>query len=153
AWAARSVPLPRDPRSPALPHQGALAPWAHWDGTHYVALALHGYDATTIQNTAFFPLYPLGIRLLSLALGDPVLAGLVISLASLLAAFVFVFQIAADGWGTPLARRTLLCLAFFPTAFFFNAVYTESLFLALSAGAIWAVRVRRDLLLACALAA
>ena len=44
-----------------------------------------------------------------------------------------------------------LTLAVFPTSFFFNAVYTESLFLALSAGSIWALRVRRDLLLACLL--
>jgi hypothetical protein len=41
----------------------------------------------------------------------------------------------------------------FPTSFFFNAVYTESLFLALSAASLWAARVRKDLLLACALAA
>ena len=51
-----------------------------------------------------------------------------------------------------MAQRSVLALAFFPTSFFFNAVYTESLFLALSAGAVWAVRVRKDLLLACLLA-
>ncbi|QIN77815.1 hypothetical protein GBA65_03990 [Rubrobacter marinus] len=44
-------------------------------------------------------------------------------------------------------------MAFFPTAFFFNALYTEALFLALSAGAVWAALVRRDLLLAGALGA
>jgi hypothetical protein len=42
-------------------------------------------------------------------------------------------------------------LAFFPTSFFFNAVYSESLFLALSSGVVWAARVRKDLLLACLL--
>jgi hypothetical protein len=46
----------------------------------------------------------------------------------------------------------ILTLALFPTSFFFNAAYTESLFLALSAGSLWALRVRRDLLLACLLA-
>src|SRR5262249_31684042 len=50
------------------------------------------------------------------------------------------------------ARRALLCLAFFPTAFYFNAVYSEGPFLALSAGSLWAARVRRQLLLACLLA-
>src|SRR5919106_869799 len=41
-----------------------------------------------------------------------------------------------------------VALAFFPTAFFLNAVYSDPLFLALSAGSLWAVYVRRDLLLA-----
>lgn len=40
-------------------------------------------------------------------------------------------------------------MAFFSTAFCFNAVYTESPFLALSAGSVRAVRVRKDLLVAC----
>lgn len=48
----------------------------------------------------------------------------------------------------PTAQGTILALAFFPTSFFFNAVYTESLFLALSTTAVWATRVRKDLLLA-----
>jgi hypothetical protein len=43
-------------------------------------------------------------------------------------------------------------LAFFPTTFFLNAAYTESLFLALSAGSLWAIRAKRNLLLACILA-
>jgi hypothetical protein len=51
------------------------------------------------------------------------------------------------------ARATTLALAFFPTTFFLNCAYTESLFLALSAGSLWACRVRKDLLLACVLAA
>ena len=54
--------------------------------------------------------------------------------------------------GRATARLTVLVLAFFPTSFFLNAVYTESLFLALSAGSLWALRVRQDLLLACLLA-
>jgi hypothetical protein len=51
------------------------------------------------------------------------------------------------------AHRTVLILAFFPTSFFFNSAYTESLFLALSAGSLWALMVRRDLFLACFFAA
>ena len=46
------------------------------------------------------------------------------------------------------ARASTLALAFFPTAFFLNAVYTEALFLALSSGAVWAARVRGNLVLA-----
>jgi hypothetical protein len=87
-----------------------------------------------------------------LSLGAMSLWGMLLSLAFLPLAFFFVYRIAQDGWGEQVARRTLLALAFFPTAFFLNSAYTESLFLALSAGSLWALRVRKDLLLACVLA-
>ena len=78
--------------------------------------------------------------------------GPLLSLSFLPFALYFVYQIALDGWGERVARGTVLALAFFPTAFFLNSAYTESLFLALSAGSLWAIRVRKDLLLACVLA-
>ena len=78
--------------------------------------------------------------------------GMLVSLLFLPLALFFVYRIAEVGWGEQVARTTTLALAFFPTAFFLNSVYTESLFLALSAGALWACRVKKDLLLACVLA-
>src|SRR4029453_15684684 len=41
------------------------------------------------------------------------------------------------------ARLTVALVALFPTAYAFSAVYTESLFLALSAGALYAGRLGR----------
>jgi Gpi18-like mannosyltransferase len=63
-----------------------------------------------------------------------------VSLAFLPLALFFVYRIAEEGWGEGVARGAVLALAFFPTAFFLNSVYTESLFLALSAGSLWAMR-------------
>jgi hypothetical protein len=45
--------------------------------------------------------------------------------------------------GEAAARRTVLLVAFFPTAFFLSAVYTESLYLTLSVAAIYAARTER----------
>jgi Gpi18-like mannosyltransferase len=78
--------------------------------------------------------------------------GPLLSLLFLPFAFYFIYEIARQGWGERAAKGTMLTLAFFPTAFFLNAAYTESLFLALSAGSLWAIRVKRSLLLACILA-
>ena len=63
-------------------------------------------------------------------------------------ALFFVYRIAENLYGVRAARASTLALAFFPTAFFLNAVYTEALFLALSSGAVWAARVRGNLVLA-----
>jgi hypothetical protein len=125
---------------------GPLSYWAHWDGAWYSEIAMEGYGKMAPASTAFFPLYPMLMRS---GIGDePVLWGLLISLLGTLLALYFLYSIGADLYGPRVGRTATLALAFFPTAFFLNAVYTEALFLALSAGAFWATRVRRNLLLA-----
>ncbi len=138
---------------------GALSRWAHYDGERYVSIALYGYDESSGEaSPAFFPLYPLIVRSVAELFGGPLSPGAVsvwgvlISLTALPFALWFLYRITEQGWGEQAARGTVLILAFFPTTFFLNSAYTESLFLALSAGSLWAARVRRDLLLACALA-
>ena len=157
---ARVVPVGLFQRVTSDVPFGTMNIWSHWDGEHYVALAAGGYlQPPDNVSPAFFPLYPLLIRLLTELFGGPVsqaalsVWGVLISLLALPFALYFVYRIAEDGWGIRVAQGTVLTLAFFPTSFFLNAVYTESLFLALSAGSLWALRVRKDLLLACALAA
>jgi Mannosyltransferase (PIG-V) len=136
------------PAGDPLEPPGFLNYWAHWDGAWYSEIATGGYGERAPTSTAFFPLYPMLMRL-GIALGvGPVLWGVLISLSATLLALFFLYRIAEDIYGTRAARAATLALAFFPTAFFLNAVYTEALFLALSAGAFWAARVRRNLLLA-----
>jgi hypothetical protein len=139
---------------------GRMNIWSHWDGEHYVALAMGGYlHPPDNVSPAFFPLYPLLMRSFAGLFGGPISGatlsvwGTPLSLLFLPFAFYFIYQIALDSFDEQVARGTVFTLAFFPTTFFLNAAYTESLFLALSAGAIWAVRVRKEMLLACVLAA
>jgi hypothetical protein len=156
---ASVMPVGRFQRITAdVPH-GTMNLWSHWDGEHYVALAASGYLQPP-ENTspAFFPLYPLLMRGLATLFGGPLsqpalsVWGVLVSLIALPFALYFVYRIAEDGWGVRAARVAVLTLALFPTSFFLNAAYTESLFLALSAGSLWALRVRKDLLIACLLA-
>jgi hypothetical protein len=139
---------------------GSLSIWSYWDGEHYVALALDGYfHAPRYVSPAFFPMYPLLVRSFSEVFGGSPSKealsywGPLLSLLFLPFAFYFIYEIAREGWGEVAAKGTVLTLAFFPTTFFLNAAYTESLFLALSAGSLWAIKVKRNLLLACILAA
>jgi hypothetical protein len=138
---------------------GSMNLWSHWDGEHYVTLALGGYlNPPDNVSPAFFPLYPLLVRSFAELFGGPIskealsVWGPLLSILFLPFALFFVYQIALDGWGERVARGAVLALAFFPTTFFLNAAYTESLFLALSAGSVWAIRVRKNFLLACVLA-
>ncbi len=114
---------------PALTHDlGAVTDvWARWDSVHFLRIAEHGYSAA---EAAFYPLYPALIAGAGWALGGHyILAGVLVSLLSALGAFVLLERIAEERLGGAGARRAVLYLAFFPTALFLQAVYSESLFL------------------------
>jgi hypothetical protein len=159
SWLAGVVPTSSFQRITLDAPFGSMNIWSHWDGEHYVRLALDGYlHPPDNVSPAFFPLYPLLMRSLAGLFGGPIslqslsVWGPLLSLLFLPFALYFIYQIALDLCDERVAKGAVLALAFFPTTFFLNAAYTESLFLALSAGALWAMRVRRDLLLACVLA-
>ncbi|MEW6635177.1 MAG: glycosyltransferase family 39 protein [Actinomycetota bacterium] len=147
ALAAAFLPFAEPAGSPLEP-PGPLSYWAHWDGAWYSEIATEGYGERAPASTAFFPLYPTFLNLGSALPGGIALWGVLISLAATLLALFFVYRTAERVHDRRAARTATLALAFFPTAFFLNAVYTEALFLALTAGCVWAACVRRDLLLA-----
>ena len=84
--------------------------------------------------------------------GHYVAAGVVISLAAAAAAFVLLRRLTALELGEDAARRATLLLAIFPLSFFLQAVYSESLFLALALAAFYAARRERWSLAAAAIA-
>jgi Mannosyltransferase (PIG-V) len=124
-------------------HRLLTDPWTRKDAGWFVHIARDGYGGSA-GRPAFFPLYPLLVRLASfVTLGDYWLAGLLVSLASYAAAMVLLFRLAAAEAGRRAAARTVVLISVFPTAFVFSAVYSESLFLLLTVAAFWFARRRR----------
>jgi hypothetical protein len=115
------------------------APFARWDSTWYLTIAQSGYDHDPAR-TAFFPLYPLLLRGLGIVIGSDLIAGILISLAAFGVALVLLYRLATLELGEELAPLTVMLIAFCPVAYIFSAVYSESLFLALSVGCIWQAR-------------
>jgi hypothetical protein len=134
-----------DPGAVTAPFGGAadwlVAPAARWDAVWYLAIAHDGYRES--GRAAFFPLYPLLVAVLGPLTGSPVLAGIAVSLAALLIALTILHRLAVLEIGAEAAGTAVVLLAIFPAAYCFSAVYSESLFLALSVGAIYAARVDR----------
>jgi hypothetical protein len=147
AVAAATLPW-AEPIASVLGQPGFLSYWAHWDGAWYSEIAIYGYDYRAPMSTSFFPLFPMLLRVGTALGGGPALWGVLISLVATSFAMYFLYRIAEKLQGMKAARITVLAFAFFPTAFFLNAVYTEALFVAFTAGSFWAAYVRRDLLLA-----
>jgi hypothetical protein len=133
---------------------------ARFDAGWYGGIALEGYtwDHTfqRQRNIAFFPALPLLMRPLGAVFGmyddgpsrerrtlRGLWAGVVISLVAFFWALYYVSRVAADLIGPDRAPAATLLLAAYPFALFFNAPYTESLFLLASAGAAYHF-LRRD---------
>jgi mannosyltransferase PIG-V len=118
------------------------APFARWDSTWYLAIAHGGYDHEAAR-TAFFPLYPLVLRGVGIVIGSDLIAGVLVSLVSFAIALVLLYRLAALELGSEIARVTVMLIAFCPMAYFFSAVYSDSMYLALSLGCIWQARMGR----------
>jgi hypothetical protein len=115
--------------------------FAEWDSGWYVAIAEHGYESR--QSTAYFPLYPLLVRGVSVVTGSTVVSGVLISLLAAGVAAVVIAELARPLLGARGARDSVLLVALYPAAFVFTSVYTDGLFLALSAGAFLAASRQR----------
>lgn len=110
---------------------------ANWDGEWYLKIAASGYEA---HSVAFFPLYPLAIRLFH-ALGCDFLTGaLLVSNLSLLGGCFIFYRLLALDYPQDDCLKGLWYLLLFPTSFFFNAVYTEAFFLWLTLTAFYLAR-------------
>ena len=102
------------------------------DAVWYLRLADDGWSGED-ASAAFFPLYPITVRVVAWVLpGDTLLAALLVSNVAFLGALLALFALTADAFGPRVARRAIVVAAIFPTALFFLAPYTESLFLLLS---------------------
>jgi hypothetical protein len=123
-----------------------IRPWTiGWDAAIYATLATAGY--TSPVQAAFFPLLPLLDHVAAIFLaGNTAAAGMVLANVASLGAFGLLRVLIEREAGRAVARRTLLYLAIFPTAFFLAAGYTEALFLLLGIGAYLALRSHRWLL-------
>jgi len=125
-----------------------VEPFRHWDGTWYSMVAEESYTAYHSAGAAFFPLYPWLMDTGSRITGLPVeTVGYFISQIAFLGALIVAYKLVRMDFSERVAQMTLIALAIFPTAFFFSAIYTESLFLFLSVTTLWAAR-KNDWLLA-----
>ncbi len=125
-----------------------LAVWGHWDTRWYLDIARRGYSPDLLPHTgeanyAFFPLYPLLMRVLGWVVGDVYLAGLLISNVSLGTAMLLLYRLVRLDAEAAVAERSVKYLILLPTAFLFSGVLTEALFVALNVAAFYAARQNR----------
>ncbi len=101
---------------------------SNFDGVHYLHIAEKGYSQ---YQQAFFPLYPLLIKLLNPIFNNYLITGLIISNFSFflgLYFFIEYLKLILKNFTFKKQIFFILFLISFPTSFFFGSLYTEGLF-------------------------
>jgi hypothetical protein len=110
--------------------------WAQWDGGWYQQISREGYSyqVGVTSSVAYFPVYPLLIRLFSLAAPgapSPLVIGSLITLASGTAAMALLWVWCRSRYSAAQATTAVLLLAVFPySIYLYGPVYADALFLA-----------------------
>jgi len=132
---------------------------ARFDAGWYGGIALDGYsfsgDFSRQQNVAFFPAYPMLLRVAGYPIGAfgrsipkerrmlrLFWGGVILSIVAFAWAGAYVWRLARDLIGEPRAFDAVALLAAYPFAAFYSAPYTESVFLLGSVAAVY--HFRRD---------
>ena len=139
-----------------LPHPVKLLDnFKRFDSYWFLNIARNGYRYYGVQeqmdkdrrvvtnketNITPFPLYPLSIWLIDLAINELTLSGMLISLGCFLGALMVFYRMVRHDFGHRVAGRAVLYLSIFPTSWLYNSVYSESLFLLLTLLCLWRAR-------------
>ncbi|PJE63610.1 hypothetical protein COU89_02455 [Candidatus Roizmanbacteria bacterium CG10_big_fil_rev_8_21_14_0_10_45_7] len=104
-----------------------LRPLANFDGLHYILIARMGYSQ---YEQAFFPLFPSLIHIVaSLLQRNYLLAGILIANISFILGVLLLYATSKHLLEKGNRFWFISLYLSFPTAFFFNTLYTESVFL------------------------
>lgn len=110
--------------------------FANFDGVHYLGIAKDGYAYQFTQ--AFFPLYPILIRLFSqISSFNLIISGLLVANVSFFAGLIIFYKLVAEKFDASIAFWSITFLLTFPTSFYFGSVYTEGLFFLLTVSAFY----------------
>lgn len=121
-----------------------LSIWTNWDGNNYIVIAREGYSNLGEQFFAFFPLYPLLIRIVRFIFGISFpYAGILISRGALLFAIIFFIKLIEQDFSKKIAYRSAWYMLIFPTSFFFFATYTEGLFLFINLATWYFIKTKK----------
>lgn len=117
----------------------------YYDGERYMQITLQGYAQPNVEmpNTAFFP----GVSWLSWPIWQwthsQQWTGQLVATGTALAAFICVWGVSRAWKGDAIARKSVWLMALFPSSLFLWSYYSEGLFIALGAGAVWADKKNR----------
>lgn len=115
--------------------------WARWDSGWYNSILNYGYKLSgtdQMSNVTFFPLFPLLWKIVEII--TPLKgfnAALFVSNTFTLLGFLVFYRWVYEKWNKPIALKSLVALAVFPTSFFLISAYSEAVLFLLIASTLF----------------
>lgn len=114
-----------------------LQPFGYADVSWYMDIAQNGYERRPFSddqhaNWAFYPLWPMVLRLDQALFGEMLVSGMVISTGFFVLAVGLLYGLLERGFGAQIAWRSVVMVILFPASYFFMRPGPEALFLFLS---------------------
>lgn len=106
--------------------KGDLSILELYDSEHYLMMAKSGYVTDNLY--AFFPLYPLVIRIISMIIPIGQIVGMLVSNVCAFLSIIVLHELTKDKKN----YENLICLIFSPILAYSSMVYTESMFMLLT---------------------
>ena len=124
-----------------------LQEWEKWDATNYIRIA-DGWYTGHVENgdyttLAFFPLYPILMRIVDLLVKNMQLSGLIVSTLCFSIACPFLYALVALDYGKSAAKKVVVLLTVFPFSFFFGSMMSESTFLMMTVITLYFIRTHK----------
>lgn len=115
----------------------------NWDGKHFLHISQHGYIYE--NSSAFFPLFPLLVRLFHFLISSIysdasfILSAVIINFILFNTASIYLYKLTMILFNQNRSIATLACLffSFNPASIFFSAAYSESLFSTLTFASVY----------------
>lgn len=129
-----------------LNYQSVLDLFFRWDSYWYIEIVEYGYSyfPGELSSVAFFPLYPLLVKIFSFLFGNPKLVGFIISNAALFLACFYLYKLAnLEFRNKSIAMKAVFFMLIAPVSFFFSIAYTEGLFLFLAISCFYYIRKKQ----------
>lgn len=125
-----------------IPTHNILYSWVRWDGPHYIDIAKNWYQPSGEQSLfiVFYPLYPFLIKFVSFLTNDFQISAILVAIFFSFTASIALFELTILDFNKKTALLAVWFLNIFPTAYFLQASYTESLFLTLSIATVYFFR-------------
>jgi Gpi18-like mannosyltransferase len=111
------------------------------DVVWYVEIAQNGYESREFTvdrhaSWAFYPLWPLFLKLSSVLIADMVLAGIILSTILFLLSVILLYKLISIDFSKDIAMLTAVIMVIFPSSYFGLRPGPESLFLFLAIGSL-----------------
>jgi Gpi18-like mannosyltransferase len=120
-----------------------------WDSLWYIEIVEKGYFyfPGELSSVAFFPLYPILIKIFSFPFGHSKMVGFILSNLVLFLACFYLYKLTdLEFKNKSMAMKAVLFMLIAPISFYFSIIYTEGLFIFLAISCFYYARKKQWLI-------